>query len=555
MLAPFVLPTPPAPTGTTTLTVLCEWLTQKTGTRYAAASELRDYPVFLSVRSGDPGRITALVASALGGRWESDGKTIRLVAVKPKDGEDLAEFAHRWQEATRGNEALASLPTKEVYALPAGRILRFGTPQGEYVRPLPDRLRAKVEAGQKETGIVALRRLANGLFEVKVEIPEKKRTVPGVDFGVAFRSLPPEVVAALSDETKKAIGGDNVIEEIQKRMTDPAGQRIDLKTIDRLDPLRNLMDPLLAPVAASLKEDFVVALLDASHTAVLGLGGRMTVEDALRRLSPIDDWTMVEGALVGRLPVSERVHRAQARREAMARYIDQTAKVGFPDLATTIGYLNAQNGAASESWSDLLMLDLSGATPVDATDYPFVLRFAGLLTNGDWARLGGRNPIALTDLSRASRAALIDALANARERMGGEQPDPATWPGFPNAPMALTAKVVDEEVLVYLDGGGGEHASTVAEASSIYEDLRAYIGKEPLYRCGHRRRLALTVARPGTEEKVTMNFGEVTITPGAKAVSYKELSAATVAEFGKGIQEQRDSIDRLPPAGTAPRGG
>lgn len=549
MLAPFVLLAPPAPTGTTTLTVLCEWLTTQTGTKYAASAELRDYPVFLSVKSGDPGRITALVAGALAGRWERDGKTVRLVPANPKDGEGLAEFARGWKATVDPKSPLAALPPETIYAMRAGSILRFGLPEGRYVLPLPPALKARVEASEERKGYVYLSRWANGYFQRSLALPDDGQGPFSSGSEVTFRTLPPAVLAALGDEAKNPALTPEDATGLEKIMSDPMGRKIDPKTIERKDPLTGFVDPLLGPVSRAMKRDLVMALPDLSLMAIMTRKGT-TVEGGLAGFGAVDDLTVVDGAIVGRLPVSERRYRTQTRRVVLGKFVQETSEAGVPSPVALAGYLAAQNPGASECWSDVMMLVMSGVA-IDQThigDFPWNLRFAGSLTDRDWARLKAGGTLTMGDLNSAARSALVDLMVNARERMDSKQPDPATWPEFPNARLALSAKVEDEAVVV---GGrsGTYDVMDIPDAAFNYDRQKSASGGEPLFRPGHRRKLTLTIFRVGTEEKIETGFGETTLVPGTGAVAWRALPPEMAKAFEKGLK-MREEYDQQQPGGT-----
>lgn len=547
MLPAFVLLAPPAPSGTTTAKVLSDWLTQATGVPHAFGGELRDYPVFLSLHTNDPKRIEMLVAIALAGEWTQDGSTLRLLPVKPKGDEGLAEFARGWKAATVTRPNFAALPARDLYAMQAGEILRFGTGDGPYVRPLPDALRKKVEASDVKTGWVYVRRFSNGCFETKVEMPDEHKGVFSGDTQVEFRNLPPEVTAALGEEAKKAALGAEDVTALGKIAANPGAVKLDPKSIDATDPLARFVDPVLKPMAQALKEDLVVALPDMAIMGLMG-EGKSTVEGVMKAFCLFDDWTSVPGAFVGRLPVSERRNRAQTRRNVMAEFIRSTRDVGVPGPATLAEYLAGQRPPASEGWTDVMMLVMSGVT-LDQThvgDYPFNLRLGAALTEGDWARLRSGKTLTMPELSLAVRAALLTLLVSSRQRMGSDGPDPVRWRGFPNVPLTLTAKVEDEDVLLGFRGGLTD-VMTPRDGGYGYRYAAKALGAEPLYRPGHRRKLTLTVANPAEGEPVETGFADVSVDPKAQAVPWTELPAQWSKPFGEALK-QRDAQE--PPPGS-----
>ena len=518
------------------MTVLCEWLTSATGKRHAADALLRDYPVFLSVRDATPARVESLVALALAGAWTPDGSTLRLMPVKPKPGEGEAEFARQWAAATKGRATLAALPSEAIFGLRAGEIARFGTPTGPYVRPLPPVLQRKAEANEAGAGYVYVRRLAKGTFETRTQLPGDTKGVFSPGSEVAFRQLPPEVVAALGEEAGKTALSAEEAAALRALQGDPGAGAVDPKGLERADPIARFMDPILRPLARGLKGDLVVALPDMSIMATLGRG-EGTVGAVMAEFCQVVDWTLAPGATVGRLPVGERRNPAQARRLAMAAFIGRTRGEGVPSSAAVGAYVASQRPLASESWSDVMLLVLNGAV-IDQSyvgDYPYNLRLAGALTPGDWARLRSGRPLALGELSVGARDALLRLMVESRERMSDSSPDPVRWARFPSAPLALTAKVEDENAVLGLQGGLVS-VMQVRDAGSGYLGLRDSLKAEPTYRAARRRKLTLTIATPGEPRTVETGFANVTVEPGAKAGPWTALPPAWRAAFEKAMK-------------------
>ena len=522
---------PPAPMGTTTMTVLCEWLTLATGKRHAPSGALRDYPVFLNVRSGEPGRIRALVATAMAGEWMQDGATIRLMPVKPTQGEGEAEFARGWAATTKGRANLAALPPSAIFGLRAGEIARFGTTPGLYVRPLPETLRRKAEAGEGGEGWVYVRRSANGNFDTRTQMPDETKGAFSSGSEVAFRSLPPEVFAALGDEAGKTALSAEDVAALKKVQQNPGAGMGDAKTLERADPLARFMDPLLRPLAQRLKRDLVVALPDMSIMATLE-GDKGTVGAALGGFCQTVDWTLAPEALVGRLPVSERRYPTQARRSAMGEFIRRTRGEGVPSSGAVAAYVASQRPGASESWSDAMLLVLSGVVLDESNigDYPYNLRLAGALTPEDWVRLRSGRPLAMRELSAGARNTLSQLMVQSRERLSSSNPDPVRWAGFPNVALVLTAKIEDEKVVLE-SHNGLINVTAVNGAGYMYRSRKAEEGEEPTYHAARRRRLRLDIGLPGEPRTVETGFADVTVEKGAKAGPWTALPPEWRAEF------------------------
>ena len=497
MLPLLILAPPPVPQGTTTMTVLCDWLTAATGKPHAPSGALRDYPVFLSVRDATPARVEKLVALALAGEWTQDGSTLRLIPTKPLKGEGEAEFARGWAAAAKGRAALAALPSGAIFALRAGEMVRFGTPTGPYVRPLPDVLRKKAEAGEGGAGYVYVWRFANGYFETRVDLPNEQQGPFDRGAGVEFRLLPPEVAAALGEDAGKPALNAEEAKALTALPGNPGAAAVDPKTLERTDPLVRFMDPILKPLARGLKRDLVVALPDQSITALFG-GDKSTVGAVMGGFCLTVDWTLAPGAFVGRLPVGERRNPAQARRSAIAAFVRQTRGEGVPSSAAMGAYVASQRPVASDSWSDAMLLALSGVVLDQSNigDYPYNLRLAGALTPGDWTRLRSGRILSLAELSAGARDALLRLMVQSRERMNSGHPDPVRTAGFPNIPLTIVAKVEDElTVLGFQDGI--INVMTAMDAGAGYQRAKAKLGTEPRYRAARRRKLTLTISPTG----------------------------------------------------------
>ncbi|RYG44422.1 hypothetical protein EON79_14930, partial [bacterium] len=490
-MLPFLLLLAPAPpSGTTSATVLCDWLSQATGMRHEVAADLSDYPLFLSVHASEPERVKTLVATALAGEWAKQGATIRLVPTLPKPEEGFEAFARQWKKATATRPTFAALSARDAYEMKAGEIVRFGLPTGPFVRPLPEGLRREVEKGGPPVGGVYLRRLANGSFETRNDFPGQHTGTFSEDSQIGFRDLPPEMAEALGDAGQKPALSAEEQAAVEALIGDMTAKKPDPMMI-RFDPLARFVDPYLDPVAKTVTQDMVVALPDFTLMALI-TGGVTTVRSALTALAMVDDWTVKEGAFVGRLPVSERRNRSQTRRSILSGFLRRTGNVGISGPAAMAQYLAGQRPQASESWVDVLMLGLSGVAfdQSYAGDYPFNLRLGAALSEDDWAKLRTGEPFEAEALSPNARRALTTLLVQSRQRMSSEGADPVRWPDFPNAPLMLSAKVTDEDVLMGIQGGMS-NVMTIENAGFDYRTGKKALGSEPLYRPGRRRTLVL----------------------------------------------------------------
>lgn len=518
------------------MAMLCGWLTAITGKPHAVGAELRDYPVFLSVRSGDPGRIEALVATALAGTWTQDGTTVRLLPSRVKEDEGLVEFTRGWRTATAGQAEFSALPVRELYAMHMGEILRFGTTVSPYVHPLPDALQKKVDASDQHAGWIYVRRFSNGSFETRVQMPGENKGGFSDDTQIEFRSLPPEVVEALAENGKEPALSVEEKTAFRKLASNLSGVKLNPQSLETTDPLARLTDPLLRPLAKALKRDLVVALPDSAVKNLLSLD-QTSVEGVVKAFSPFDDWTLADGALVGRLPVSERDDRAQTRRTVLATFIRSTQTSGVPRSASLATYLAEQRPRASESWTDVMVLILSGVVLDESYigDYPFNLRLGEALTDADWARLRTGRALGMADLSLGAREALLRLLVDSRERMSVDDPDPVRWRGFPSVPLTLAAKVEEEDVVLGIQGGL-LNVITPEDAGHDYRSEKAVLGSEPLYKPARRRKLTLTITNPAEMSSVSTGFADVSVSPDGREVPWTELPTALRKGFEAGVR-------------------
>ncbi len=184
-----------------------------------------------------------------------------------------------------------------------------------------------------------------------------------------------------------------------------------------------------------------------------------------------------------------------------------------------------------------MMLVTSGVV-LDEThvgDYPFNLRLGAALIPEDWTRLQTGRPLSMESLSVNARGALMALLVQSRERMDSKEPDPVRWIGFPNVPLTLTAKVVEEDVVLGLRSGVTT-VMRVQDAGYGYHRAKNALGSEPLYRPGHRRTLVLTVATPGVAQSVETGFADVNVERSAKSVPWAELPAELRTAFETAIR-------------------
>ena len=530
---------------------LCRRLTAATGVTHVSG-DLRDYPVFVSVRGADPKRVESLVADALGGEWQRDGAGVRLVRAKPKPNEGFAEFERQFRLAAKGRDYLPALPLDELYRLPPGSQVRYGYPSGPLFRPFPKAFAAKLAATPGAWGRVMVRREGYGYFSVRQDFPDRTTGVFTPGGSIQFRELPADVAAYLRADLSKGAMTPEEAAAVGKMMNDPAELKVDWRALDRTDPIATFADAILKKAAEKVAPDLVVALPDLSMMALPGGEDGGTVGSVLGAYSAAVEWHVVDGAVVGRLPETERNVPTQTRRGVVSTFVANAKAHGISSPLDFANYLAAQRPGASDTWADVLLLVMAGVVVDDANigDHPYNLRLANRFTPQDWAAVRSEKPFPATALSGPARTALNELLLSAKTRLQSEKPDPATWPSLAPNRLLLEAKIVEQDVLICWSGFAAQ-VVPLRNAYSGHERSRAQLGREPLYQPAHRRRLILSVLpMGGTEETVETGFSEVVPLAGTKPTPWSGLPKA----IRKTAQGPVD-VEAAPPAASGPPRG
>lgn len=496
---------------------LCRRLTEVTGTTHVADAGLRDYPVFVSAKSGDAKRVERLVAAALHAEWreEEEGK-LRLVAVKPVDEPDRAEFERLYLKAC-GKDKVRAAPVKDLYRMPIGQIYRYGPKQTEAVRKLAD-----VGDG------LAVRRLAAGVFEF------------GGNDQLSLEGLPEAVEVRLGKDLDKVALDGAVRAEVKKRVSDPQEAQLNFQSFDKQDPVAVMSEPVLKPLAEAIQADLAVALPDFTlFPVMMSAEGDGLVRSVLSSYTQLLDWTVVDGAVVGRLTMTERLYSTQTRRGVLRDLIKNAGSEGVASVDAIGKYVANQRPGASDGWCDAGLLVLAGVVldQQDIGHYPFNLRLYTRLTQADWRAIRTGEPFYANALSGTAQRALRDLLQQSREALSGKV-DPGFWPTLRTDRLVIQAELKEETVLIGWTSMTAE-VYEVKNSAWQYDMRKKKLGREPLYRPATRRTLKLTVSLAEVSQSVETGFSEVLPTPGEKAVMWEKLPKAISAEFSTALAEIR----------------
>jgi hypothetical protein len=521
------MPVAPFPAGAYAMPELCRQLTAATGALHSAEATLRDYPVFVSAKSGQPARVKQLVAAALHAEWRQEGDRYRLVAVKPKAEEDFPEFERQYRSAVKDKPDWLELPIHDLYRLPVGQTLRYGPRPGPNVRAWPPKL-------AKNTEGFAIRRMTSGVFESS-HMQQ-----------IQFSGLPDSVRTLLGEDLRQTALTGDALAKIRRLTSDPGAIKMDFRQPAKLDPVAQISEPVLMPVAKAIKPDLALPLIDHSLFAVMMAGGSSgQVEPILAPYSATTDWTVVDGAVVGRLPMCERVAPSQTKRAVLARLVDALGSDGVLTIQNFGEYVANQRPAASDSWSDAMLLVLSGVV-IDQEYvgyYPHNVRLYSRLVPADWNLLRSGEPFPASALSAGVQRALRELLLNARAALEGDKPDPGFWPTLDPSRLVVGAEVIEEPVLIGWSSISAD-VSSLRTAAMNHESRMRRTGREPIYQPGIRRKLKLTIVPYGSDFRgVETGFSEVLPDPKVKPTVWTKLPEAMAKAFREAMEEMRQ-IDR-----------
>jgi len=542
---------------------LCAKLRVATGVVHKVDPDLLDYPVFISTKTGDPERVKQLVADAMRAKWMKDGDRFRLESVKYDPSTEFAAFAVQYKQAAAGKPTVEAVDIKEVYQMPAGQILRYGSPSNNIFHPFPAAFQKKVESSPGGPWYVYIRRFSEGVFETKVNLPSGKAGVFSPDSDVAFAAVPRDVADALKEDLPKIAIDKDRMAAITKMTQTPGQIKIDWSDPAKRDPIAAMTEPLLSGVAGAVHVDMALALPDAS---LLALGGEgpigNTVQAVVGHFAGIDDLEMKDGALIGKIPTCDRFTPSQTRRDVLGKLVATISKTGVANIDALSGYVRDQRPAASDSWMDAMMLVMAGLV-VDQEyigDYPYNLRLYTALDKNDWALVHTGKPFPASELGADARKELFDVLLQSRSRMeednrnAGLAPseksiyDPALWPSLDPRSLSITAALSDENVLIGWTSINAE-VESVDSSASMHDMRMRLLGREPLYQPAARQKLKLTISSTVSHDSVDTGFSIVTPDAKVKPSTWDKLPPDIAKTFKTAMENMRRQPDQqgVPP--------
>ena len=522
------------PTGAYSMPALCKTLTTITGVPHEASALLVDYPVFVSIKNGDPKRVEKLVAIALHGEWVSNrSNTITLRPKKREKDQSFEAFKAMYLEATKADARRHSLPVEALYALAPGEILRFSSADSPYARKFV----TDPPTSENHQNII-VRRQAPGYFEFGLG-----------DREVGLSGVPLDVKQLLGDELRRDPFPGEVKAQITKTMGAVINSKLKWDPTGLQDPIATLHSSVLKPLAAAISCDLVMALPDISIFAVTR-PNLSTVESALGQYSVALQWTTADSAVIGTITQCELDHPSQCKRDVLRTFLEMAAKNGVISAATLADYVADQRPAASETWTDAMMLALSGAV-IDQEyigDYPFNVRLYTSFDQEDWVKLKSNMPFTAEELSSSARSNLLALLIQSRARIEKGKSDPAYWQTLDFNQLTVTPKLEETPVLIGFTMVGGEVTDLDSSARN-FELRRKSLDHEPTYQVANRRRLVLKVSSPKQEEFVETGFSEVSPV-GQKALTWRQLPNEMMLRFKKVMEEtrkQQQGLVAIPP--------
>jgi hypothetical protein len=534
------------PVGAYSMPALCKELEQATGETYTANINLKDYPVFVAVKSGDPERVKTLVADALHAEWLKEGKINTLAPLPISKENDFALFETLFKASIPKDSVLADLPLKDLYEMRPGEILRYGDIVTNSVKPWP-----KPEGKTEIPRQLIVLRSGPGSYEY--------RNDSGTN-GIAFEAIPTVVSDLVKDHLETVAIDSKKKAAMRKIFEDFQSNNLDFSDLSKKDPIATMAEMVLSPVAEAIPQDLVVALPDLDLYPLSSIEGSPgTVKAILSLFSMSVNWGVTDGALVGRLSSCEIRNSTQAKREVLGRFVKGIGAKGIGNVAVLGEYVRSQRPSSSDSWVDALLLALASVV-IDEEyvgDYPHNIRLFTSLTPRDWDVINQKEPFPLSSLSPTAQKGVLNLLLQSRSRLRGSrshqaiQSDPGWWNTLNPRDLSVTAEIVEEPVLIcwssFTNG-----VMTIRDAAINFTRRVGSNGHEPVFQQARRRKLKLTISPPQSTAFVETGFSEVTVTDlKDKPVPYTKLPTDIRKAFEQAIKEQ-NSKDGPPPVRVNP---
>ncbi len=522
------------PSGAYSMPELCAKLTEATGVVHASDNVLRDYPVYIGVKSGDPAKVEKLVAQAFHAEWQKGDKLVRLVKTKVEKDEGFREFERAVKHATLGNRVFSAIPIADLYSATPGDLMRYMEGAiSPHFKLMPKEMAQEIEQRPEQVGeskVFYMRRMGYGYYE----------TTPGGP-SINFNSLPEDVEALLGSAPIPVKLTEQEVAFYGKLARDPREAKVDFVNVTKSDPIAQVCSPALSAIDRALDKDIVVALPD---NVLLPLAPSPNMQGGLQKLlaslSMAVEWGVYEGAVVGKLPYIELKYPAQSKRTSLSTFIDKFQKAGVANIDSLSQYVASQRPECSKCWMDVIMLVFAGVA-IDQErieDYPYNVWLYASFTQADWALLKQDRPFSPAQLSQGAQGRLRELLFGTRQPQTRHNVDPALWPMSLGDGPGLNAKVSEESVLIRDDGGG--EVETIAHAAANYSLRKNDLRREPRYQPGMRTKLTLyvTMSLPEYSRQLITGFSNVVPDSKQKPVPWTELPAEIKKQFEEELKKR-----------------
>lgn len=511
----------PFPTGAFGMQELCDKLTKTTGVLHTAAQPLPDYPVFVSVKSGDVKRVEKLVALAFHAEWQQHGSALRLTPIKPKN--PLVGFVE-WEKVAKKafrDAGYGEFPLKDIYTAPAGTVFRFCNKPGLYVDKFT--LAPKPKSIYYDIVISFFMKQAQGYYF----------GLPGVEFG----QLPDSVKNALGEKANLALRAtdENTVPQNQEAMVGL------VKRSSKRDMGAVIHEKLLTTAANTLDIDFVLPLLDQSyHSIGLSEEAGTTYKKLFENYGAVVDLVYTDQAIIGRVPIAERLNPSQCRRSSLAWLTREVKPNEMIRLATLTEYANRQRNATSNSLNDIVALASNGIAIDNSSigTYPYNVRLAHAFSQNDWKLITSSESISASRLSQPAQISLQNLLLNSLNSFIDGGTPPALWQSL--EPNSLTVEAENEEELILNQANGkqivGGTITTALDSGIFYGHPREPRKEEPLFWGGMRMKITQTIRGVGKEESFKTEICDVVLNTKNQPVPWQNLPTAHRAKFEEGMK-------------------